>query len=194
MYKLTFLVIFLLGAFAPQLGQCQNGIDSRLEEYFEATKSEDWEKVADLLYPKLFELVKKEDMIQMFRDMEGNGMKFSMSDFEARKISEPFTHEDEQFALVDYSAKMSIQFTSQAYKEPEMVQSLQSSFHNIYGEENVSFNPEENSFDILAEKAMFAIAPRGSKEWSFIENTPEMEATLGNIVPKEVRQHFNGSK
>lgn len=190
MYKFSFLLLFLAGIFTSHSAQSQGGIEGRLQEYFEATKTQDWEKVVDMLYPPLFELVEKEAMVQMFTDMEGNGMKFSMSDFKARNISEAYAHEGEKFAEVDYTARMNIQFTSEAYKGAEMAKLLQDNFSAIYGAENVTYQAENNSFDILAEKKMLAIAGADNEEWTFIEKNENMDASLKQIIPEEVIAHF----
>ena len=107
------LCLLLTALSTATWGQSE-AIQNRLNEYFQATEAKDWSKVVDMVYPKLFTQVKKEDMVQMFADMEGNGMEFSMKDFTVNDISEPVTHEGESFALVDYSAGMNIRFTSEA--------------------------------------------------------------------------------
>lgn len=66
--------LLLLACCQPLLSAQDNqAITGRLSEYFEATKAKDWQKVVDMVYPKLFTLVDKSEMVQMFQDMEGNG-------------------------------------------------------------------------------------------------------------------------
>lgn len=186
---ITILLLFLA---CTTVARAQSGeetaIRQRLDEYFKATEAKDWNKVVDMVYPKLFDLVEKKDMVQLFADMEGNGMVFQMKDFKVHDISEPVTHEGERFALVGYSAGMNIRFTSAAYRDSSMVETLQSSFAATYGDENVSYNKEDNSFDIQANKSMFAIAPEGSAEWAFMENNPGQEGLLGALIPEAIRE------
>lgn len=190
----TITLLLLLAGFttlAWSQNEDANGIQKRLDAYFQATESQDWNAVVDMVYPKLFNLVKKEDMVQLFADMEGNGMSFRMEDFKVNSISPTVAHEGERFALVDYNASMNIRFTSEAYQDSSMVSTLRSSFEATYGADNVRYQKEDNSFDILAEKTMFAIAPEGSTEWSFMENNPGQEGMLGALIPKAVREKLD---
>lgn len=183
--------LLLLACCQPLLSAQDNqAITGRLGEYFEATKAKDWQKVVDMVYPKLFTLVDKSEMVQMFQDMEGNGMEFQMGEFEIRAISEVASHQGERFALVDYVAVMNIRFTSQADRDPEVQALLQVNFEQHYGAENVRYQPEDNSFEIRAEKAMFAISDEGSQAWAFIESDSANEALIGAIIPDEIKEKF----
>ena len=196
MKKLITLLFLLTVAAANSWGQSSetDAIQQRLDEYFQATEAKEWDKVVDMVYPKLFTLVKKEDMVQLFADMEGNGMVFQMKNFKVNSISETADHEGERFALVDYSAGMNIRFTSAAYQDSSMVSVLQASFAATYGEENVRYKKEDNSFDIQAEKTMFAIAPEGSADWAFMENNPGQEGLLGTLIPEVVREKLGSGE
>ncbi|MCB0550590.1 MAG: hypothetical protein KDD19_23675 [Phaeodactylibacter sp.] len=195
MQKLITLLLFIAvttAAFAQNPDSA--AIQLRLDAYFQATESKDWNKVVDMVYPKLFNLVEKKDMVQLFADMEGNGMVFQMNDFSVHRISAPVTHEGERFALVSYSAGMNLKFTSAAYQDSSMVSILRASFVTTYGDENVRYNKEDNSFDIQAVKTMFAIAPEGADQWSFMENNPGQEGMLGALIPEAVREKLKENK
>ena len=195
MQKLITLLLLLTGMAATTWGQGDStAIQQRLDAYFQATEAKEWGKVVDMVYPKLFTLVKKEDMVQLFADMEGNGMVFQMKDFNVNNISETVAHEGERFALVDYSAGMNIRFTSAAYQDSSMVSILQASFAATYGEDNVHYKKEDNSFDIQAEKTMFAIAPEGNADWAFMENNPGQEGLLGALIPEAVRDKLRAEE
>lgn len=196
MKELITLLFLLTATAATAWSQSSEtaAIQQRLDEYFQATEAKDWNKVVDMVYPKLFTLVKKEDMVRLFADMEGNGMVFQMKDFKVNSISEALAHEGERFALVDYSAGMNIRFTSAAYQDSSMVNVLQASFAATYGEENVRYQKEDNSFDIQAEKTMFAIAPEGSADWAFMENNPGQEGLLGTLIPEVVREKLGSGE
>ncbi|MCB0586004.1 MAG: hypothetical protein KDD06_11845 [Phaeodactylibacter sp.] len=192
MQKSITLLILLIGISATALAQNNDtkAIQQRLDEYFRATEAKDWNKVVDMVYPKLFNLTTKEDMVQLFADMEGNGMEFQMKNFKVNSISEPVNFEGERFALVNYSAGMNIRFTSQSYQDSSMVNMLQDSFEAAYGRDNVKYNKEDNSFDIQADKTMFAIAPTGSDAWAFMENNPGQEGALGELIPEAVKEQL----
>ena len=167
--------------------ETQESVTQRLNQYFEATKNKDWDTVINLLYPKLFELVPKEDMKQVFVDMEGNGMELNMKSFEILDISAPVAHEGQKYALVNYTGAMNIRFTSQAHKEPEVINMLKKSFQDGYGEENVSYQQADNSFDLTLQKALFAISPEDNNEWTFIESDMGEDEKLKQLIPESVK-------
>ena len=195
MNRLIALSIFaVLAASVQAQDGPRQAIEQRLDTYFEATKAKDWEQAVNLLYPKLFNLVPKEDMIQMFRDMEGNGIAFEMKTFELSQISDTIIYEGEAFALVNYTAMMSISFTSEAYKEASFAESIRQNYASSYGAENVVYHAENNSFDIRTEKALFAIAPLGSDAWAFMESEPGQKSLLSSMIPEAVQEKFLGKE
>jgi hypothetical protein len=182
LFPALFLVTIIFGQ-----ASTQQSITERLNQYFEATKAKDWDTVLDLLYPKLFELVAREDMRQLFMDMEGNGMELNMKDFEIRNISAPITYEAQQYALVDYNGALNIRFTSQAYQDPEVIGMLQKSLQESYGADNVKHLEADNSFDINIQKALYAISPEHNNEWTFIESDMEGSEALKQLIPASVK-------
>ena len=126
-------------------------------------------------------------MKQVFADMEGNGMELNMKSFEILDISAPLVHEGQKYALVGYTGAMNIRFTSQAYKEPEVIDMLKKSFQDGYGEENVSYQQVDNSFDLTLQKALFAISPEDNNEWTFIESDMGEDEKLKQLIPESVK-------
>ncbi|TXB61286.1 hypothetical protein [Phaeodactylibacter luteus] len=171
--------------------QAEQQIREQLQAYFEATESKDWAAVTDLLYPPLFELVPKADMIQMFEDMEGNGMVFNMQDFKAQAISEVFRYEGEAFAKVDYIGRMSLQFTSEAMQTPEMTGMMKGNLEAQYGLDMVEHDPKSHTFTIKLNKSLLAVSPEGAGTWSFIE-AEDSAGTLQQVLPAAVLRHFRG--
>ena len=165
-----------------------DSVSERLNQYFQATEAQDWDGVIDLLYPRLFELAPKEDMRQTLADMNGNGISLEMSGFEIKRISAPLEHEQERFAKVDYSGKMRIKFTSEAYQTPEMVGVLTDNFKASYGPDRVRYEEGTGIFHISVDKSMYAIAQAGTTDWYFIETEGEA-SMMEQIIPAAVLEH-----
>lgn len=164
-------------------------IKSRLNQYFKATEDQNWETVVGYLYPPLFDQVSREDMIQMFDNMSGNGMELSMSGYRIKRISAPYLHESEQYAEVSYMGSMNIQFTSEAYEAPEMIGRIKGNLEAAYGNNAVTYNETENTFTVAVDKMLYAIADEASDQWHFIENDKQ-NPMIAQLVPAEVRSHF----
>jgi hypothetical protein len=169
----------------------QEAISKRVGEYFSATEKKDWAVVMDLIYPKLFTFIPKENMAQVFEDLESEGMAVQMRDFGVTHISPSTEHQNEKFALVHYNVSMNIRFTSQELRDSTVQASLKESFESSYGAGNVAHHPEDFSFDIKAARSMFAVADQGSDAWFFVENDPSQEALTGMLIPEEVRKQLS---
>lgn len=183
-------LLFLSVGWLSGQSAIDDSITERLNQYFQATEAQDWDGVIDLLYPRLFELAPKEDMKQTLADMNGNGISLEMSDFEIKRISAPFEHEEERFAKVDYSGQMRIKFTSEAYQTPEMIGTLTNNFKASYGPDQVRYESETGIFHISVNKSMYAIAQSGTTEWYFIETEGEAEM-MEQIIPAAVLEYTN---
>ncbi|MEQ8705753.1 MAG: hypothetical protein RIC19_17635 [Phaeodactylibacter sp.] len=189
--RMLLLGIALLAACTGVQAQAQDvqDIKSRINQYFTATEDKDWETVVDFLYPPLFEQVSKAEMVQMFADMSGNGMEVDMSGYRIKRISAPFAFESERYAPVSYMGTMTIQFTSDSYKTPEMVGMIKGNLEGTHGTNAVSYDGATNTFTVLVDKVMYAIADEGTKNWYFIENDAQNPMTQ-KLIPAEVRAHF----
>lgn len=193
MQKLLISLI-LLGLGLTASAQSQAGLDENIERYIQATENKDWEGVMDLIYPKLFNLVTREQMIQVFESLDGEGMEFDFKQMEVDSISAFFSHEGEVFALVDYTGEMSIKLTGEQYSGEEVLDLMLSSFRAAYGEEQVELDREVRTFSISLDKSMYAITAQDSDQWRFIENNEGQEAILDSLIPAAVRTHFNPEK
>jgi len=189
------IVFLLLSASFLAQAAAQNtreSIQARVDNYFEATEKKDWDAVVDMLYPKLFEVVTKEEMTGVFQGIESEGMKIGMKNFAVNTISDVITHEGEKFASVSYDMEMNIQFTSVEYRETSVQEMIKSSFEGLYGAENVNYHPEDFSFDIKAARTMFAVAKEDTMDWFFIENDPSQKELTAMLIPAEVVERLVG--
>ena len=189
MKKISILLLFSLTFLVQAVAQnTRESIQFRANNYFEATEKKDWNAVVDMVYPKLFDLVPKEQMTEVFESIESEGMKMSMKNFAIKNISDVITHEGEKFATVNYVMEMNLQFTSVEYRDSLVQATIKASFDGIYGAENVQYDPEDFSFDIKAANTMFAIANEGTMDWFFIENDPNREELTAMLIPEAVRE------
>ena len=182
----------LFSAVALQ-GQAQDiqEVKSRLTQYFKATEDKDWNTVVDYLYPKLFEQVSKADMIQMFSDMSGNGMEIQMSGYRIKRISTPFSFEDEKYTKVNYMGIMSLKLTSEAHQTPEMTGMVKGNLEGTYGIDAVTYDKTQHQFTVQVDNLLFAIADTDSSNWHFIESDGQ-NPMVNQLIPAEVRSHFEG--
>lgn len=188
--KLLYLLpLMCLPLFSLAQSESETAIQKRLQAYYEANQQKDWEAVVDMLYPPLLELSSREDMVQMFSDMEGNGMVVNMNSFDTQNISPPFEQEGERYAKVDYLSEISIQFTSKAFRDSAIVERLRNNFNQEYGADMVQHDAETNTFTVQADKSMLAIKQGSERPWTFIE-LDDQNPTIGKLIPEAVIEHF----
>ncbi|NBC06807.1 MAG: hypothetical protein GVY26_06390 [Bacteroidetes bacterium] len=188
------LLLFALPLLAAAQSADETAIQERLQAYYEANEAEDWESVVDMLYPPLVEMASRDALVQMFTDLEGNGMVFEMNDFATEAISTVFEHDGQRYAEVEYRSGLSLQFTSEAYKSDEMTEMLQANFEREYGADNVEHDSDTNTFNIQAEKVMLAIQQETEgSPWTFME-LDAANPLNEQLIPAAVRNHFNASE
>jgi hypothetical protein len=189
---LLFLLAIPFTTFAQSTEK--DAIQERLQAYYEANENKDWETVVDMLYPPLVEMASREALVQMFADLEGNGMVFNMQGFETKSISPTYTHEGQRYAKVAYQSDLSLQFTSEAFAEPNMVEILRNNFADEYGAENVEHEAESNTFTIHVDKFMLANQGKAESDlWTFME-LDEKNPLASKLIPEAVNEHFKAGQ
>ncbi|MEY3051343.1 MAG: hypothetical protein RLY31_1128 [Bacteroidota bacterium] len=156
--------------------------------YFQATESKNWDAVADMIYPRFFEVVPKERLLEVFSQMEQEGLTMQMRNFDVRNVSNIIRHGKESFVQITYEMEMSISFTSVEYRDSLVQRQIHRNFESIYGAEQVRYDAGDFRFDITANRKMFGVSGFPDDQWYFIENDViEEGGTTGQrLIPPEV--------
>jgi hypothetical protein len=182
------LLLLLLTGF-QSLNAQEATIKSRLGDYIEATNTGNWDKVLDMVYDKLFETVPKEQMKQMFSQMGAMGLKMEVKEYTIANMSEKMSEEGTDFVIVEYNADENLTLSGPQFSNDAVIQQMQAQFKTLYGEDNVTYDKESNSFALQGTKIMVAAAKSGSEEWKFIEynvTNPMQAQMLEQIIPANV--------
>jgi hypothetical protein len=182
------LLIFLLAGI-QQLSAQEAAIKSRLKTYINATNAEEWDKVLDMVYDKLFETVPKEQMKQLFSQMSTMGLKMEVKEYTIASLSETMKDEGTDFVIVQYNAHEKLTMTGPQFSNEMVIQQMQSQFTTMYGEGNVTYDKESNSFTLQGVKTMLAATASGSSDWKFIEynvSNPMQAQLFEQIIPANV--------
>ena len=164
-------------------------VSDSLEVYLQANYDKDYDKIMDMVYPKLFDIVAREEMIAMFKGMESEGIEFEISNGGVDKISDLVVHEQERFSRVDYHMDMMMRFTGIEYEAEATQNVIFSSLQAQYGEENVS--RKDGAFYITTDKTMVAIAPLDAESWKFMEMNKDQPQLLEMLLPQEIIEAFS---
>ena len=154
-----------------------------MSNYFKAFNQEDWEGVIDMVYPKLFDLISKDQMIQLFIQIKEMGMDMKLELKQVDKISEIINYENSRFCRVYYNGMLTIGISGAMLENKDQ---LKESFIAAYGLENVKYDSINEQFDVNAKKSMMAIASIDSNNWTYMEYNEQQEEMLYQLIPKEV--------
>jgi hypothetical protein len=163
------LTTFLLPSFLKAQASINPAIQSTLDAFIDLSNKKEWDQAFDLIYPKLFNRVPKQELINVMLGMETDGLTLNMSNTRITSTSVPIEEGTETFVRVEYESDMKVDIKPNGmYDYPKSVMAIEQQFKSTYGEENVQWNDKSKSFDIKAKKAMMAVRT-GSGSWKLAE-------------------------
>jgi hypothetical protein len=179
------ILLLLLAAGMPVLRAQtadEAAIKARIDAFTRWSNEEDWSSAFDLLYPKLFTYVRKEELVGLMDTLVSDGMHLRTENLRIRTFSLPIREGRETFVRVAYVADMIVRIDAEGkYGPPEILESVGEQFRKTYGKDNVVWVPESREYRIVAEKAMIAVRGDDRPDWYLVEiNTdqPELMAFL----------------
>jgi len=187
MKKLLFVSLFILLFFQEVKSQNHSvSIETELDKYFLATQNKDWKAVIDMINPKVFSFTAKEQMVQLYSQMESDaGMEMNFTEMEILKIRKGVEWRDTTYVPVDYKITLIVDLNPSRYQDPDMLKSISTGFEVVYGGQDISFDREQMSFTIRAKSTLIASSLLNSEQWYFGEYKPTDPITK-LIFPEEI--------
>ncbi len=184
-YLSLFIIILLLtGCTANQ--ELKELFRADISNLLSAYNNSEWEKAADMLYPKFFLAVRRSQVIETWKHLDSAGMtrRFKLKDID--KISEILSAGNEDFCRAYYSVEIEITLNPLQYGNLEH---FIEDFNEDYGKENVLYNEAEHQFIINAQQSVIAVSLKGSGVWKYLElNNEHAFDTVAQVVPKEIME------
>lgn len=188
---ICFLILFI----SSTLSFAQESTDSiqiinRVKEYATLIENKDFEQVLEYVSPKIFEVVKKETMLDIFeKTMNAEEFEIVFDSFNVKGISNPFVLENDIYYDVETESIMTMKIVSQDLKDNIAVFVTMMSAQ--YGDENVDYNKETDSVTMKKEANMLAIQYQGDKTWYFITVDKGQKTLAKMVIPEQVIDHFS---
>lgn len=210
--KRTLAIIFsTLLLFSGFLQAQPKGTEENLMEtlkiYMGFVENKDMAGTLDYIHPALFEMVPREilqtAMEQAFSDTT---VAISLHDAKINKIHDIISTDEGSYTLVDYSFVMDMKMNQgedtadeeegeeeegEGEEQFDAMGMMISMLEMQYGEENVSFNEEEQLVTIKTEKTLYAILEPDFDSWKFLEKKDQMIGLFNKVIPEEVRKKLN---
>lgn len=163
-------------------------IEAKINEFIELTNNQEWDKAFDLIYPKLFTKVPKQDLVDMMVGMEADGLLLNMSNTKITSTSAPMKVGNETFIKVNYTADMRVSVRPNGlYDAQKSMMAIEEQFQHTYGKENVKLDMDRKQYQIKANKTIMAIQADGA-DWTLLEINMDEPELMTSLLPSTVME------
>ncbi|GAB7088432.1 hypothetical protein [Marinifilum fragile] len=182
---ITILCLLLTSAFAQK--NLKSTFEKDLISYTTAFNNKQWDVVTEMMYPRIFEMMSKDNMIMVMQGMDNMGVKMTTDFKSIDRISNVVESGTQKYCKIHYYGIVKVKLSGLMSQGSSLVQPK---FEQEFGKENVKYNEESNSFTIQAHRSMVAIANKKSSDWKYIDiNSPQAKG-LQNLIPEHVKRQL----
>lgn len=187
--RIFIMTLVMLASFTAKSQAVINpGIEETLIRFITYSNQHDWDKAFDLLYPKMFAQVPKQDLVDIMKSSEADGMNLQMADTRISSTSVPVIEGEETFVKVQYVSNLSVTIAKGGkYDYPKSIQAMDEQFKIIYGPNNVKWDEASRQFKILANRSIMAIQSKQG-DWKLVEINMDQPELMESLFPASVMQ------
>jgi hypothetical protein len=184
-FAITILSLLLSSAFAQK--NLKSTFEKDLISYTTAFNNKQWDVVTEMMYPRIFEMLSKDNMIMVMQGMDNMGVKMTTDFKSIDRISDVVKSGNEKYCKIHYYGIVKVKLSGLMSQGSSLVQPK---FKQEFGKENVKYDEESNSFTIKAHRSMVAIAGKNASNWKYIDiNSPQAKG-LQNLIPENVKRQL----
>jgi hypothetical protein len=162
-------------------------------EYSSHVENKDNTKLVEYLHPGMFEVAPKEMLIEMMDNaFADKTISMTFGEMRIDSLSDIMVENTNKYCLIYHNFDLTMKMLPTNDSEEAMKVARETAFftyeymQNAYGEENVKFDKETVSFEILMASQTFAINDEKTDGWKFIEAKKDSHIILKNILPESV--------
>jgi len=140
---------------------------------YKAGANMDYDVIFETTYPKVFDVIPKKDMKEMFENMmESEQFSIKMIEVDPKfSFGEIKKIENKLFCLIDHNSVMDMTFKEPLYEDTNMMLDI---FKETMDAEKVSFDAKTNTFKIEMRATLIAISDEVTNyKWKFINKDKE---------------------
>lgn len=188
MKKLIAFLLFMTPLFLLAQSEDQKQVSKSLDQYFQYNMDRNLDGILDMVNPKLYNLISRDQMKQTF-EATFNNPQFSidMTDFKSGDISEIFELNGEKFAVADYSHGMAFNFNE---ADSMMTSAMMQAFSAQNGASDVKLSDDGKVLSASMKKTLWAYQPEGDDAWYFNDYDPSNKMMMTQLIPEEAINHF----
>jgi len=186
------MAIMLLLSFVITTGfgqsQLKRHFEKDLTNYTTAFNNKQWDVLTQMMYPRIFELMSKENVLLILEQMDNMGVKMTTDFKSVNKISKVVENGNEKYCKIQYYGIINVKLSGLMSQGSSL---MQPQFEQEFGKENVKYYESTNSFTIQAHRSMVAVANKKSGNWKYIDiNSPQAKG-LQKLIPVKVQEQLN---
>jgi hypothetical protein len=165
-------------------------LEQRLTGFMKLNEEMNLEKIMDYIYPKLFDIVPRNELLKAMKNgFDNEYVKIDLDSMKVDKIHPVFEMDKGSYAKITYSMVMLMSFKnskdSADANDNSQNELIKASMAEKYGEENVSMDEATGIIRIHTASPMVAVKDELAKEWCFV-NLNEGDSMLNKLFSKEV--------
>lgn len=186
-----FILALLIPVFALVAATPKENVKTDFNTYINHLVNMEFVESVEYLYPELFTFVPEEQMIATMDETFNNPeVMISLSDPVVHQIGEVREIDSANYCKINYSLRMKMVFAEDtastkednALRDEMTLANLKSGF----GEENVTYDSTNRSFDILSIKDSYAKSVNSTSDWKFIDIDKNQPMFLNALLPKKI--------
>jgi len=183
---LGLLFLFILPSLAQN--QLKTHFEKELINYTTAFNNKQWNTVTAMMYPKIFDLMSKENLVLILENMDQLGVNMTTEFQSINGISKVIENGGEKFCKIHYHGIIKVKLSGLMTQGSTL---MQPKFEKEFGKENVKYNETTNSFTINAKRSMVAVSGKNNSMWKYIDINSPQAPGLKNLIPVSVRKQLN---
>jgi hypothetical protein len=163
-------------------------------EYNDLILKQDFEKSMDYMLPDFFEIIPKNQMVMLMKQVYNNpDLEFKMDKPKDIEYGEPKKIEKKYYSEITYSYDIKMKFNNIEESEDEEQNELTRNLTKLqlektFGSGNAKFNKETEFYEIHSIKNAFGISENGTSDWKFVVVESKQKFILEKILPKELTE------
>lgn len=189
------ILFFLLLVSNSTFGQTDENYKENLNkdfiEYNDLILNQEFEKAMDFMLPEFFEIIPKNQMILLMKQVYNNpDLEFKADKPKDIEYGKPKKIKGKYSSEITYSYNIKIKFNTVDKSENEEQNELNRNLMKLtlektFGSGNVKFNEETEYYEIHSIKNAFGISENGTSDWKLVVVEPKQKFILEKILPEE---------
>jgi len=162
-------------------------------EYSTHVINKDNANLVEYLHPGMFEVASKEMLIEMMDNaFADKTIMMNFGEMRIDSLSDIMVENEGKYCLIQHNFDLTMQMlpTNDSEEAKQVTRETAALTYDYmlqaYGKDNVKFDKENASFEILMHSQTFAIDDDKTEGWKFIEAKEGSQALLKNILPESV--------